>query len=282
MGITKDIGKTVSALGLILASQASMGDLTKSGVAGYVRPPATSFPAGGAPARQLQIGAAVFHNERIVTGPTGRAHLIMLDRSTLTVGPNSEITIEKFDYNAKERTGDFILRAAKGFFRLVGGFVSKKKPVRLKMAMGTIGIRGGIVSVSVNADGSIDALFLYGDQATWEGDDGQTAELNRGGGMMQIQPDGSFEILPIDGDMLRSMLEKNSEGQKENKTEFKQYLRSVTASTGTEFKEQLIYDTLINTSDLDLLLKSPQENSDDNFDRAREAFRDIAAAGSGG
>ena len=46
--------------------------------------------------RVLHIGNDMIANEVVKTGTRDRAHIVFLDGSTLTVGPNSQITIDKF------------------------------------------------------------------------------------------------------------------------------------------------------------------------------------------
>ena len=46
----------------------------------------------------LKVDAHVVHKERIRTTPTGSVQLLFLDRSTLTIAPNSEIVIDDFVY----------------------------------------------------------------------------------------------------------------------------------------------------------------------------------------
>ena len=46
--------------------------------------------------RVLRIGVDVQANELITTSANDRAHLLFLDGSSLTVGPNAQLTIDKF------------------------------------------------------------------------------------------------------------------------------------------------------------------------------------------
>lgn len=46
--------------------------------------------------RVLHIGISMDANERVTTGADDRAHLVFNDGSSLTVGPNSQIVIDKY------------------------------------------------------------------------------------------------------------------------------------------------------------------------------------------
>ncbi len=64
------------------------------------RPPGAS---PGATARQLVIGQDVIFNEHIATAANGQTQLLFLDESAMTIGPNSDLTIDQFVYDPKTR-----------------------------------------------------------------------------------------------------------------------------------------------------------------------------------
>ena len=104
-------------------------------------------PLGKPPAeaeRVLRIGIDVQANERITTSANDRAHLVFLDGSSLTVGPNAQLTIDQFVYDPNTKTGDLAINASRGVLRLVGGKISKTHPITITTPSSTIGIRGGI------------------------------------------------------------------------------------------------------------------------------------------
>jgi hypothetical protein len=94
--------------------------------------------------RVLRIGIDVQANEIVTTHANDRAHLVFLDGTSLTVGPNARLTIDKFVYDPNSKTGDLAITATQGVFRLVGGKISKNNPIIINTPASTIGIRGGI------------------------------------------------------------------------------------------------------------------------------------------
>src|SRR5882724_10374260 len=100
--------------------------------------------------RVLRIGIDVQANEVVTTKANDRAHLVFLDGSSLTVGPNARLTIDKFVFDPNTKTGELALTATQGVFRLVGGKISKTSPITITTPSSTIGIRGGIVVFNVN------------------------------------------------------------------------------------------------------------------------------------
>ena len=71
-----------------------------------------------------------------------------------------------FLISPKTKAGTLVLSATKGLFRVVGGRISKIKPVILKTSSATIGIRGGIAIISATENGATDATFVFGDRMT--------------------------------------------------------------------------------------------------------------------
>src|SRR5207245_2214097 len=88
-------------------------------------PDATGTPPG-APIHRLVIGQEVVFNERITTDQAGQTQLLFLDASAMTIGPNSDLTIDQFVYDPKSGTGKLAMSAARGLLRFVGGKLSKQ------------------------------------------------------------------------------------------------------------------------------------------------------------
>lgn len=125
-------------------------------------------PIGKPPAeveRVLHVGVDVKENELITTGAADRAHLVLLDGTALSVGPEARLVIDNFVYDAKHKLGELSLSATRGVFRFVGGSISKTKAVTITTPSSAITIRGGIMMVAV-APAETRATFLYGQAMT--------------------------------------------------------------------------------------------------------------------
>jgi hypothetical protein len=96
---------TALALFCGLALVAANAQAEKVGVAAAVNPDAFSSLAGK-PQAQLNIGKSIFYNERINTTGSGLVQVLLIDGSTFTVGPGSDLVIDKFVYNPKKGTGE--------------------------------------------------------------------------------------------------------------------------------------------------------------------------------
>ncbi|MGH6737014.1 MAG: FecR domain-containing protein [Methyloceanibacter sp.] len=143
----------------------------KVGVAAAVNPDAFSS-LSGTPDKQLNIGKSIFYNERINTTNSGLVQVLLVDGSTFTVGPNSDLTIDKFVYDPNKKTGQVVATFSKGAMRFVGGKISKNEGgVSVKTPAGALAIRGGMFQASVNGT-KIKASFLYGVSLSFSGNNG--------------------------------------------------------------------------------------------------------------
>src|SRR5665811_2045275 len=100
---------TALLLGAFLGLAIAVGPVIKPamadkvGVAAAVNPDAYSS-LSGTPDKQLKIGKSIFYNERINTTNSGLVQVLLMDGSTFTVGPNSNLTIDRFVYDPRKKT----------------------------------------------------------------------------------------------------------------------------------------------------------------------------------
>ena len=123
------------------------------------------LPPGGTQ-RILRVGIDMNADEKVTTKADDRAHLVFLDGTSLTIGPNSEVIIDKYVYDPAKKTGEMALKVQRGTMRFVGGVISKTSEVKVETPSARMGIRGGIFTVSVTALGATTANFLYGQRFT--------------------------------------------------------------------------------------------------------------------
>ncbi len=118
--------------------------------------------------RVVYIGNTVVFGERFKTDSTGIIHILFMDQSSMTLGPNSELVIDEFVFQPKEQRGNIAVNLIKGSLRVVGGFISKltrpkgANSALVRTATATIGIRGGISLVEAQSD-QTQGTFLFGE-----------------------------------------------------------------------------------------------------------------------
>ncbi|MFQ5971745.1 MAG: FecR domain-containing protein [Alphaproteobacteria bacterium] len=94
--------------------------------------------------RRLAIGATIFVGDEIATGSNTRLELRMIDGTVVTLGDDTQLTIDEFLYNAETEEGRGVFGIATGVFRAITGAITKLREPELTVntPVATIGIRG--------------------------------------------------------------------------------------------------------------------------------------------
>jgi hypothetical protein len=90
------------------------------GTATAVNPVSESTPPGGT-TDKLAVGARVMHNERIHTSSSGSAQLLFLDKSSVSIAPNTSLVIDEFVYDPAANRGHMLTRLTQGTLQYIGG-----------------------------------------------------------------------------------------------------------------------------------------------------------------
>lgn len=198
------MGIMISMFGTVAAAQ-EIGTTTAVTVLTTGKPP-------GSAVRRLKIGTNVFANERLVTSQSGRAQLIFNDRSSLIVAPNSDLVLDDYVYDPKTKAGKVVFSTTKGFFRFVGGVISKKNKVEFRTPLATIALRGGIADVNVSPE-SVVAIKHFGvdvvvTQRTPDGAELQSRILRNGFKATVTEKSGGVQVekvtqAEIDGNLAK-------------------------------------------------------------------------------
>ncbi|WP_018411624.1 FecR family protein [Methyloversatilis thermotolerans] len=111
--------------------------------AGIVSAITASAPAT-ANKKTVVVGDSVQPGETLRSGPNGQLHVLFLDQSSVTMGPDTELVIDTFNYDPATRQGAIKLRLNQGLVRVVGGHISKNTATAIITDVGRVEIRGGI------------------------------------------------------------------------------------------------------------------------------------------
>ncbi len=159
----------LAVAGAVLSGLAGVAHAAQVGVAAAVNPDAFSS-LNGAPQSQLNIGKSIFYNERINTTGSGLVQVLLVDGSTFTVGPGSDLVIDKFVYNPNKGSGEITASFTKGVMRFVGGKISKNDDaVSINTPAGALAIRGCIVMGQVKSPSNYGFLLVYGEYMKMKG-----------------------------------------------------------------------------------------------------------------
>jgi hypothetical protein len=99
----------------------------------------------------LSNGSGVFVNEHIRTGETGMTQLQFIDETNLSVGPKSEVVLDRFVYDPNRGRGNVVVQTGRGVFRFVSGSQDPTS-YQIKTPVATIGVRGTVFEL-INGSG---------------------------------------------------------------------------------------------------------------------------------
>ena len=101
-----------------------------------------------------QPGQAVFEADTLRTGADGRLGLTLKDDTRLSLGPSSEIRLDRFAYAPAEGRLGFVLNVVRGVAAYVSGRIAKLAPdaVRLESPAAIVGVRGTTVVIRASQE----------------------------------------------------------------------------------------------------------------------------------
>ena len=137
----------------------------------------------GTTRRTLKRGDGVFQNENIMTGANAGAQLLFQDETALTMGPDSQVILDKLIYDPNKRAGEMSIRAVTGAFRFVSGS-APKQGYSIKTPVGTIGVRGTIIQ-----------FWIKGLQLTLQLDEGGTYFCGAQNKCVELDKPGTYVVV---------------------------------------------------------------------------------------
>jgi len=102
----------------------------------------------------VALADRVFPGDRLLTGPDGRVGVTLRDDSRLASGPNSQLTIGEFSFDASRQEGKLAISVLRGTTAFISGLLAKSSPEAMRVSTPTavIGIRGTEFIVEVEGE----------------------------------------------------------------------------------------------------------------------------------
>jgi hypothetical protein len=78
------------------------------------------------------------------TGTDGRVGITFIDNSRFSLGPNSQIALEKFTFNPTTQEGEFLTKVDRGTLAVISGHIAHTTPDAMQVQTRTtiLGVRG--------------------------------------------------------------------------------------------------------------------------------------------
>ena len=98
-----------------------------------------------------QVGQVVFESDGLRTGGDGKIGVTLNDDTRLSLGPNSELKLERFTYAPANSGFGLVLKFVRGAATYVSGRIAKMAPdsIRLETPAAIIGVRGTTLAINV-------------------------------------------------------------------------------------------------------------------------------------
>jgi hypothetical protein len=136
--------------------------------------------------RRLQFEDDIYNNEAIETFNESATEITFLDKTTLSLGPNTKVTLDRFIYDPDPANSAFVLTIAEGALRFASG-VLPSESYKIHTPVATIGIRGTVVDVVVERETRADGTTQTNVNLTVvEGE----ADLFNCDGVLTLVPEG--------------------------------------------------------------------------------------------
>jgi len=144
------------ALVALAAPQPVAAQAVQAGVSSAVRGDVNrASPATGRPSRApLSPGENIFMRDGVDTAAQSMTQLLLMDESTFTLGPQSEVVIDEFVYDPSATGGVLAASAVKGTFRFISGQIGAVRApnIAIKTPSAVIGVRGTILLGDIRRD----------------------------------------------------------------------------------------------------------------------------------
>lgn len=179
------VSAALVALALSPAASAQTAN-ARIGTAVAVRNQVTAAQTGQE--RRLAVGNAVFQDDLVRTGVDSIAQLLFADQTTLSVGPRSEIRLDRYVYDPSRSVGDVAVSLTSGALRFISG-QQDPRSYQVRTPVATIGVRGTIVDF-LYIDGRMFGILDEG-RAFFTLGDGQVIELTEPGKAIEFYSGGA-------------------------------------------------------------------------------------------
>lgn len=101
-----------------------------------------------------EVGQVVFESDAVRTGVDGSIGVTLQDDTRLSLGPSSEVRLERFTYAPAAGGLGLVLKFVRGVAEYVSGKIAKLAPdsIRLETPAAIVGVRGTTIIIRVQPE----------------------------------------------------------------------------------------------------------------------------------
>ena len=140
------------ALALLIASAPAFAQTPPSAVGRIKIASGSAFIVRNGTQVAAQAGQPIFEADGLRTGADGRLGVTLKDDTRVSLGPNSEMRVDRFVYAPAEGRLGIVLNVVHGVMAYVSGRIAKLAPdsIRLETPAAVMGVRGTTLALRVN------------------------------------------------------------------------------------------------------------------------------------
>jgi hypothetical protein len=139
------------ALVLVVAATSASAQ-TPNGEAGRIKLSSGAvFIVRGGALVPAQAGQVIFEADSLRTGADGRLGITLKDDTRISLGPASEVRVDRFVYAPAEARIGLVLKVVRGVMAYVSGRIARLSPdaIRLETPAAIVGVRGTTLAIRV-------------------------------------------------------------------------------------------------------------------------------------
>ena len=135
-GLRRALAMTLAALLVTSVSAVEIGQIKVSNGQVTVERKGESRPGS--------VGTRLESSDVVRTGAAGSVGITMVDNSLLSAGPNSILSLDRFDFDPTSNQGRFDAQLQKGSLAVISGRIAKQAPeaMTLRTPSAILGVRG--------------------------------------------------------------------------------------------------------------------------------------------
>ena len=101
-----------------------------------------------------RMGDPVYAQDVIETGADGSIGITFVDNTTMSAGPNSEISLDEYRFDSSNFNGAMTTNVRKGTLSMVSGDIARSSPgaMKVRTPTATMGVRGTSFVVQVQGN----------------------------------------------------------------------------------------------------------------------------------
>ena len=185
--------RLVTFLMLVFISSFSIAQEIESGVIAMASNPIKITNAQGE-VRIAKTGDKIYLNDKIQTDSQGKTQILLKDQMTISLGPNSQMVVDKFVYDPKEKSkNELSTQIKQGAFKFISGKIASdnKDAMKVSTPKATIAIRGTGVAGEVQPTGTDTIVLLDGQIGVTSNTDSKTTQnIAQSGYGVTVNPNG--------------------------------------------------------------------------------------------